>query len=139
MQTVPRSEPSTAWARELTLDELADLAGLTATQRCELGADPDLAHDLLAHAIATASVKRPAAYALAQFRKRAARPKSTSTSSSAPVAREPEPEPEAGPPDDATVAQVIADPQLRAMLGGAVAAALRAHGRPVPPELRPRR
>lgn len=133
MQTVPRSEPSPAWARELTLDELADLAGLTATQRCELGADPDLARDLLAHAIATASVKRPAAYALAQFRKRATRP----TSTAAPVEREPEPE--AGPPDDATVAQVIADPQLRAMLGGAVAAALRAHGRPVPPELRPRR
>lgn len=115
--------------------ELAALVGLTPPQRAELDADQGLAAELLAHAIARAGVKQPAAYAVAAFRKRRLQTQPSSRSrarksSSTGYLHEPQPEP--GPPPEAVLERLRVEPELRALLGPVVAAALRHHGQQVP-------
>ena len=113
-------------------DELVALVGLSPPQRAELDADQGLAAELLAQAIARSDVKRPAAYAVAAFRKRRGNRKRsarTSARTSSPL-REHEPTP--GPPPPDVLDRLAAEPELRALLGHVVAASLRYHGEPVP-------
>lgn len=129
-------------AHRIPYDELAELAGVSPAQRVELGVDVELARTLLAEAVSKAGVRAPAAYAVAAFRKRRAQSASTRNKripgdvsvQAHEQAREQarEPEAEVGPPDEATIAWVIANPDARAMLGPAIAASLRFHGREVP-------
>lgn len=122
-KTVPLVPP-------MPYDELVALVGLSGAQRAELDVDQGLAAELLAQAIARADVKQPAAYAMAAFRKRRGNRKRsarTSARTSSPL-REPVP----GPPPQDVLDRLAAEPELRAMLGHVVAAALRYHGEPVP-------
>jgi hypothetical protein len=109
-------------------DELAALAGLSTPQRAELDADPDLAAELLRAAISSASVHRPASWAVAAFRKR----KGNTRRSARERARSQPEDTVSGPPPSEVLERLEHDPDLRAMLGPAVAAALRHHGEPVP-------
>ncbi len=106
-------------------DELAALAGVSDPQRRELDADPDLAAELLRAAISTKGVHRPASWAVAAFRKRKQQTRSRKRSHSSD-------EPLTGPPPREVLERLEHDAELRAMLGPAVAAALRHHGEPVP-------
>jgi hypothetical protein len=109
-------------------DELAALAGLSDPQRAELDTDQDLAAELLRAAISSTTVKRPSSWAVAAFRKRRGNTKPSARKRARSATDGPVP----GPPPAAVLERLQAEPELRAMLGSVVAAALRYHGEPVP-------
>jgi hypothetical protein len=119
---------STPHVQAMPYEELAALAGLSTPQRRELDADPDLAAELLRAAISTSGVHRPASWAVAAFRKR----KGNTKRSARERARSSSADTVSGPPPSEVLDRLEHEPALRAMLGPAVAAALRHHGEPVP-------